>query len=52
MKSVSRSIGLAFTINPYILQYVLGQITPVSYMAKPELGKIIEWRLEFSCHAL
>ena len=30
MKSVSRSIGLAFTFNPYILQCVLGQITPVS----------------------
>ena len=27
MKSVSRSIGLQPTINPQILQYVLGQIT-------------------------
>ena len=34
MKSVSRSIGMAFTINQYILQYVLGQITPVSFIHK------------------
>ena len=34
MKSVSQSIGLAFTINPYILQYVLGQITPVYLIHK------------------
>ena len=30
MKSVSRCIGLAFTINPYILQDVIRQITLVS----------------------
>ena len=57
MKSVSRSIGLAFTINSYILQYVLGQIVPVLFIHKSpilsaegvnELGKITEWRLKFS----
>ena len=30
MKNVSRSIGLAFPISPYILRYVLGQIMSVS----------------------
>ena len=30
MTSVGRSIGLAFTIVGYILQYVFRQITPVS----------------------
>ena len=34
MKIVSPSIGFAFTIDPYILRYVLGQITPVSLMHK------------------
>ena len=30
MKTVSRCINLAFTINPYILQYVLRQIAPLT----------------------
>ena len=34
MKNVRQSIGLAFTINRYILQYVLGQITPFSLTHK------------------
>ena len=60
MNSVSQCIGLAFTINPYILQYVLRQITPFRHTlgkfaakarilsAESEFGKIGKWPLKFS----